>query len=348
MKMIKRLCYFTAIAAAAMMAIGVDTVRADEITVVSWGGKFQEAERKAFFEPTAKILGITIKEDTLSSPNEVRVQVRAGAVRWDVVELGIAGCARLSAEGLLEKLDYSVIDTTGIPQEFVKDDWVGILHYSNVLAWNKDTYGENPPKNWADFYDVEKFPGTRAMRNDPTENFEIALLADGVSPDKLYPLDLGRALKKLAELKPHVKVWWKSEAQSVQLLIDGEVDMISLWSGALIKTIKQGASNIGYTYNQGILSADCLVIPKGSKNKKLAEKAISQFISPELQANLPLHIDYGPVNSKAFETGKIPADIAKTMNSSPENAALQVPMDPSFWAKHRAEARERMDNMLQE
>jgi putative spermidine/putrescine transport system substrate-binding protein len=348
MKMIKRVCYFTSIAAATMMAISVNTVMADEITVVSWGGKFQEAERKAFFEPAAKILGITIKEDTLSSPNEVRVQVRAGAVQWDVVELGIAGCARLSAEGLLEKLDYSVIDTTGIPQELVKEDWVGILYYSNILAWSKDTYGENGPKNWADFYDVEKFPGTRAMRNDPTENFEIALLADGVSPDKLYPLDLGRALKKLGELKPHVKVWWKSEAQSVQLLLDGEVDMVSLWSGALIKTIKEGASNIDYTYNQGILSADCLVIPKGSKNKKLAEKAINQFISPDLQANLPLFIDYGPVNSKAFDTGKIPADIAMAANSSPKNAAMQVPLDPLYWAEHRAEARERMDNMLQE
>ena len=54
-----------------------------------------------------------------------------------------------------------------------------------------------------------------------------ALIADGVPMEKLYPIDANRAFKKLEQLKPHVLVWWNSGAQSVQILQDGEVDMVT-------------------------------------------------------------------------------------------------------------------------
>ena len=83
---------------------------------------------------------------------------------------------------------------------------------------------------------------------------ETLLLADGVPADKLYPLDLDRAFKKLDEIKPHITVWWTSGAQSAQLLNDGEVDMVMAWNGRVSALTKEGAK-VAFTYNQGILQS---------------------------------------------------------------------------------------------
>jgi len=88
---------------------------------------------------------------------------------------------------------------------------------------------------------VKKFPGRRALRNHPIATLEAALMADGVAPDKLYPLDVDRAFRKLEEIKPNVTVWWTSGAQSAQLLTTAEVDMVMAWNGRITALTKEGA-----------------------------------------------------------------------------------------------------------
>jgi putative spermidine/putrescine transport system substrate-binding protein len=72
------------------------------------------------------------------------------------------------------------------------------------------------------------------------------------------------------------------------------------------------------------------------------------FLQPDIQANLPLHIANGPVNVKAFDTGKIPADKIPGIVSAPENVKKQVLIDPAYWADHMVEVQERFNNFLQE
>lgn len=313
--------------------------RAEEgITVASWGGVYQDAERAAFFEPAAKALGITIKEETLSGIVDVRLQVQSGAVTWDIAELGSSDCAQGAKEGLFEPLDFNVINKDGFVAGSYSDYWVGSMFYSVVLAWNNAKYGANPPNSWADFWDVKKFPGTRSLHNAPGGPLELALLADGVEKDKIYPLDVDRAFKKMEEIKSAITVWWTSGAQTTQLLKDGEVDMIAIWVSRAIAAKKAGA-DIGFTFDQGELDYGCFVIPKGSKKKDLAMKALALFTSPELQANIPQHIDYGPINVKAFETGKIPQDMLAGLNSHRKMPASSSSMTPSGGASMAASCR---------
>ncbi len=91
-----------------------------------------------------------------------------------------------------------------------------------------------------------------------------------------------------------------------------------------------------------------LHIVKGSKNKDLAMKVLAKFVSPDLQANLPLYVDNGPANEKAFETGKIPQDRIKDINSAPENVKKQVLQDPAFWRDTLVEATEKFNNLIQQ
>lgn len=150
---------------------------------------------------------------------------------------------------------------------------------------------------------MKNFPGTRALRNDPTTVLEAALLADGVARDKLYPLDVDRAFRKLEEIKPHVTVWWTSGGQSAQLLHDGEVDMTMIWNGRASAVMKDDP-DVAFTFNDGILQNTQLCILKNAPNLSDAVRFVNAAVSPELQANLPLYIDYGPGNPAAFKTGR--------------------------------------------
>ncbi|MEO1192972.1 MAG: ABC transporter substrate-binding protein [Pseudomonadota bacterium] len=334
------------VVSAALLAWSGAAVADDDITVVSWGGTFQEAQRKAFYDPAEKALGITLKEDTTNGIQDVRAQVQSGNPTWDVVELGSNSCVQLKEEGMLEPLDYSVIDTDGIPANLVDSHWVGIIFYSTVLGYSTQAY-DSSPKTWADFFDTEKFPGLRSMYRKPYGVLEISLMADGVPRDEVYPIDVDRAFKKLETIKDDVAVWWTSGAQSAQLVRDGEVELISIWNGRIGNAMKDGAeANIAW--DGAILDFDCLVVPKGAPNKEMAMKAINEFLKPENQAALPQYINYGPVNLKAFDTGIIPQELADNLPSSPSKVANSLIFSPAWWNGRYDELQERFDLFIAE
>ncbi len=250
-----------------MFAASVAAVQAQEITVVSFGGSYQEGQSKALFQPAAKALGMKLKEETYTGIGDLRLKVKAGANTWDVVASGSGSAARAGAEGLLEKLDYKVIDASSFVPGFAGEYCVGGDVFSTVMAWNTKTYGDKGPQSWADFWDVKKFPGKRSYRKGVAGALEPALMADGVPPDKVYevlsqPGGIERAIKKIKELKPHIAVWWSSGAQHAQLMKDGEVDMITGWNGRFDVVAKDGGK-VAYTFNQGAARLRLLRDPEG-------------------------------------------------------------------------------------
>lgn len=337
-------------AAVSVLALGMAgrAYPQESVGVASYGGAYQEALRKAFYTPTEQALGVKINEFTLSSIADIRTQVNANAVEWDVVELYSGQCQQAANEGLLEPLDYNVIKNTGgISKDLVNPHWVGFTAYSTVLAWNKDVYGQNPPKSWADFWNLEDFPGTRALSGyGLSTNAEIALLADGVPMDQIYPIDVDRALNKLAEIKDET-IWWQSGAQAAQLAQSGEADMLAIWVARIEAAIAEGAP-YDFTYNEGVIDVECLVVPKGAPNKEAAMRVINSFLDPQLQADLPKYVSYGPINQDAYKTGKItPEQVAKA-NTSPENLAKQLVQDKPWWAENGQATQERWDAFLQQ
>jgi putative spermidine/putrescine transport system substrate-binding protein len=325
---------------------------AQQLTIVSFGGAYQEGQSKALFQPAAKALGITIKEETYSGIADLRLRVKAGAVAWDIVASGSGSAARAGTEGLLEPLDYKTIDVSSFAPGMTQEYCVGGDVFSNVLAWNTQTYGDKGPQTWADFWDVKKFPGKRAYRKTVAGSLEPALMADGVPPEKVYevlsaPGGIERAIRKIRELKPYIAVWWSSGAQHAQLMKDGEVDMITGWNGRFDVVAKDGAK-VAYTFNQGLLDYDCFAVPKGTPNKALAMKFLNEISKPQYQAEFTKYITYGPTNKKAYDGHGIDAAYAKKLPSYPENAAKQILLDVSWYTKNEARAAELYQNMLTE
>ena len=197
--MLRRTLLGSALAVAGGTMLPRQAVAADTITVVSFGGAYQEAESKALFQPAAKALGITVKEETYAGIADLRLKAKANAVTWDVVASGSGTAAHAGAEGILEPLDYKIIDVSTFVPNTWQDFAVGGDVFSTVLAWNTNTYGDHPPQSWADFWDVKKFPGKRSYRN--AVMLEPPLIADGVPLDKVYevlssPGGIERAIKK--------------------------------------------------------------------------------------------------------------------------------------------------------
>uniref|UniRef100_A0A7C5RVL6 ABC transporter substrate-binding protein n=1 Tax=Thermomicrobium roseum TaxID=500 RepID=A0A7C5RVL6_THERO len=302
------------------------------LVVTSWGGALQDALRKAIYEPFSRLTGCQIVEDTTDEA-KLRTMVESGRVEWDVVDVGTEAVIPMGRLNLLEPLDYSKIDTKDIFPELVLEHGIGYYYYSTCLAYRKDKFPQKPPNSWADFWDVQGFPGVRAFQKYAQWGpIEAALLADGVPIDQLYPLDIDRAFRSLDRIKPHVRVWWEAGAQPAQLLSDGEVDLTDAWIARIQFLIEQGSTVLDYTWNQGRLSSDSLVIPRGSKNVDVAHDFINFALRPEIQRVFAMIYPDGPANQKAFEA--LPAERLPVLPSAPENKKVQVYPDYQWWADH--------------
>lgn len=104
------------------------------VTIASWGGSYQEAQSKALFEPAAANTGVEVKQETYGGMSDVRLQVSSGQVTLDIVASGSGSAARAAAEGLLEKLDFDVIDVSTFYPSLYTDYCLGGDVFSTVYA----------------------------------------------------------------------------------------------------------------------------------------------------------------------------------------------------------------------
>ena len=176
-----------------------------------------------------------------------------------------------------------------LPAKFVHEYGIANIVWSYNIAYNKDAFPDGKhPKNWAEFLDTAKFPGRRALRDRVNPMLEIALLADGVPFDKLYPLDVDRALKKLEPFRKSA-VWWTTNSQSQQLMVDGECSLGILNNGRIYDVVQKGAK-IGIEWNQNLQSVDYLVVPRGSQASRMPQwRLIAEMMVPESQARSQHH-----------------------------------------------------------
>ena len=334
------------------LLLSTTSVYAQKLTIATWGGAYETAQRKALFEPASANTGIEHKVVSFGGMSDVRLQVTSGQVTLDIVASGSGGASRAGVEGILEPLDYNIIDVSTFYPTLKSKYCVGADVFSTVYAWNPDKYGEKGINSWADFWNVDKFPGKRAYRGKVDGALEPALLADGVAIADVYKVlsseaGIERALDKIRELRPHIDVFWASGAQHAQLMKDGEVDMTTGWNGRFDVAADDGAK-VTYSFNEALLDYDCLAIPKGAPNKDVAMKFLAEISKPEYQDDLPKYITYGPTNKAAYETGVIDAATAASLPSSPQNAALQLPVSVEWYGEWREIAAEMYEEMLTE
>ncbi|MET0429540.1 MAG: ABC transporter substrate-binding protein [Microvirga sp.] len=327
----------------------IPAVQARDLTVVSWGGNYQDAQRKIYFEPFAKKTGKPLLEESWDGGVGVlAAKVKAGIPNWDAIQVEAEELALGCADGFYEKIDW---DKLGGKDKFlptaVNDCGVGAIVWSTALSYDANRLKE-APTSWADFWDVTKFPGKRGLRRGPKYALEFALMADGVPPADVYkvlatPEGVDRAFKKLDQLKPHM-VWWESGAQPLQLLASGEVVMTTAYNGRVSGINKAEGRNFKVVWPGSIYAIDSWVILKNSPNKDQAMDFIAFANQPENQVKLPEYIAYGLPNKQA--AAAVPADVQKDLPTAPDNLAKAVSLDAEFWVDHIEELSKRFNAWL--
>ncbi|WP_457153836.1 ABC transporter substrate-binding protein [Mesorhizobium sp. P5_C1] len=314
------------LAAASVFLFAQSAPAADpaEVVIASYGGAFQDAQTKAFFEPYAKATGAKVTGTTGTGYPKVKAMEQSGNISWDVVSAESPAFVNEVKDGLLEPLDYSVIKADGIPAEFRKQYGVGYIKFGTNLAWSKEKFPNGVTA--AQFFDPA-VKARRVMPSDPTYSLEFALMGDGVKPTDLYPLDVDRAFKVIDRVKDQI-VGYKGASDQQALIQQGEIDLAYIANGRVNDAIKAGA-NWAYSWDASLSDTEFWAVMKGAPHAAEAMKFINFAIQPEQQAELTRQIPYGPTNVDALKL--LDPAVAKNLPSNPDNAKLGAVLDSEWW-----------------
>lgn len=304
----------------------------NELVIVNWGGDAVPAFEKAWTGPFMQTHEDTevIVEGAGPSSGKIKAMVESGAVVWDACDRNLPASLELGQQGLLEKVDWSIVDPEKL-RDIHRTDWgVGSYLYSFVITWDKEAM-EKPPQTWADFWNLKDFPGKRTLRNNIEGVLEAALLADGVSPADIYPIDAERAFDKVREIKEHT-LFWTSGSQSQELFRNREVVLGNLWHTRALLLRKETEGRVGFHFNQGILFAGAWIVPKQNPGGKAVWDFIAASQEPQSQVELFKLLGNGPINPAA--SAMVPADLQPDDPGNPENYAKQIATDAAWYAEH--------------
>lgn len=295
-----------------------------EIRMLESGGPSGDSIEQAYVKPFTARTGIKVVRESPSGLGKLQAMVQSKVVSSTLVELGSTNVILARALGLLEPLDWAMINPAPMYAEAKWPDAFGYQYYSTLMAWEK---GAKKMSTWADFWNVNDFPGKRALPDYVSLALPIALLADGVKPESLYPLDVERGFASLKKIKPHITVWWQSGAQAPQLLVDKEVKYSVAWSGRVI-----GNPKIEYTYNQALLQLSYFVVPKGADpaSKAAAAGLLQEMSHLKNQAIASSIIPYTGPSPGIEQT--IAKDKVNDYPTSEANKKVQVLTDPGWTA----------------
>jgi putative spermidine/putrescine transport system substrate-binding protein len=331
---------------AALLGAMAGGAEARDLTVTSWGGNYQDAQREVYFEPFSKKTGTKLVEDSWNGGvGALRAKVEGGNSNWDVVQVEAEELELGCEEGLFEQLDWSALGGKDkfIPAA-VHECGVGAIVWTTLLTYDGARLKDGP-KSWADFWNTEKFSGKRALRRGPKYTLEFALMADGVEPSQVYQTlgtdaGLERAFKKLDQLKSSI-VWWEAGAQPQQLLASGEVVMTSAYNARIAAANKSDNRDFRIVWPGGVYAVDSWVILRDSPNKASGMDLIAFMSDPNNQKNLPPKVPYGVTNKAA--TALIDPAVLSNMPTEPGNLAAGLELDTEFWVANIERLTERFN-----
>ena len=334
---ISRRCFIqvaTIILAGTPFALRTTGAEAAEKTLVfvNWGGDALRSYDQAYGQAFLKQTGITVRQDG-SGPTEgaITAQFKSGKPTWDIVDADPFSAISLGKRGMVEPIDYHIVDRSKMRQGFGWDYAASTYFFSYVIAYDASRFGARAPAGMADFFDIKKFPGKRSLYKWGAGMWEAALLADGVAPDKLYPLDLKRAHDKIAAFSDHVVSYWGGGADSQQILLSGDASMALIWSTRASVLEKDSSGQIKFVWDQGLISPGAMAVIKNNPaGKDTAMNFIASTQDPRKQLVAFELMGQGPANPAT--DALIPANKKRINPMDPANAARQIALDMPWYA----------------
>lgn len=343
----------------ALCAQAADGTDPEPLTIVSWGGVYQESQREAYFEPFTEKTGIPIREEGYNGNFDAVIeQVESGNVTWDLVDVTLADAIRGCENGYLEPIPPSILppapDGTPAMQDFLPNTLhecaVGEILWSTLWAYNREAFPGEAPDSVADVFDTERFPGARGMRKTPRNNLEWALMASGVAPGDVYArlrteAGIEQAFAELDSIRESIR-WWESGSTPQEWLAEGEVSISTAYNGRVFNAIVKQDQPFEYIWDGQMWEIDLWVIPRGAANLANVLEFVAFATGTRPLAEQTEYVSYAPARKSSLPL--VRPEYQSHMPTAPANFRNALQNDFLWWAEHQEDMDERFNAWLAE
>ena len=331
------------------------------LTVVTWGGAYEAAQRAAIFAPFEAKTGVEleiVRWDGGVAPLRAHLDAE-DPPRWDVVDMLRSDARAACREGLLAPFDAAILapapDGTPPRDDFhdgaIADCFVSQLVFATVIAYDDRAFPGDKPQTVADFFDLERFPGKRALREAPVGLFDWALRAYGVPRSQVYELlsterGFRLAFRRLDQIRDGL-VWWRDGATPARLLAEGRVAMASGYNGRFFHARIARGAPISVIWDSALLAENVWAMPAGVENRDLAERFIRFATAAEQLGAVANRISYGPTRASAMRRVGLHVEAGIPMRphlpTAPRHLELALRKDYGWYAATEDLRRRRFD-----
>jgi putative spermidine/putrescine transport system substrate-binding protein len=326
-------------------------VAAEELTIVSWGGAYEAAQRQAIIRPFAAETGLDIEVSVYDGSWSALAE-RGSAEGWDVIDMLADQASVACARGLLLEIEPSSLFSKAALQDFTPfgPDRCAVPQnaYARVMAFDDRAFAGVKPTRIGDFFDIARFPGPRAIQRSPDGILEWALLAEGVPPEQIYGLlsterGLRLAFRKLDTIRDEI-VWWDDPAEPAEMLGDGRAVMAAGFNGRFFDVAQRDGAPIDIVWDGRIIGIEVWAIAATTDAPDAARDFIVHATTPASMARFATRIPYGPTRRSAFDRIGLNPDIGLPMRAYLPNAPQhggRVLVRDSSWYANTEELRQR-------
>lgn len=291
----------------------------ETLNVYSWADNF-DGEVLAAFE---KEYNVKINYDVFANNEDLLAKIKAGGGGYDLIQPSDYMVKTMIQQDLLEPLNKENIPNwTNIADiyknpPFDPDNKYSLVYMSGVtgIAYNKK-YVKEEITSWSDLWNPA-YAGKVILLDDNREVIGMALKKAGLSNSSQNETEITGAVNDLKALLPNVLAFDTDNIKQKMMSEEGWI--ATVWSGDASFIAKQNP-DVAYVVPKegGTIFADNYAIPKGAKNKELAEKFINFMLDPENSAKNYESIGYSDPNTKAKPFHSEAYNNDKMINLSPE------------------------------
>ena len=331
-------------------AVAAGSTVSGTLRLNSSGGTVFDVWRKSWWGPFTDKTGVKVSE---SSPNDfakLKASVESGNVEWNLVEVS-AGSQYQQAikENLVEPIDEAKLkkyfesyggNWSDLIDGSVDAHGAWVTAYATVLMYDKRVFKDKAPTSVKDLWNTKDFPGKRCINNTGLYALEQAEYAAGTPLDKIYPIDVPKALAKIQELRPSIAKFWSAGAEPIQLVSSGECVMSTAWNGRpfAAKTV-DGIDYLGIAWDGAVLHKGYWVIPKGAPDQEAAYAALAYYMLPKVGADSADSTAYPNGNGATINLVK--PETKEFLATNPDYLSKEIVQDDGWWLANGPAAEEK-------
>jgi len=300
-----------------------------------------EIRKQYFYDPFTAATGIEVEHYSGErSLAKLKAMADTGNLEFDMsVDEGSRAFAAGKA-GFLDPLDLSQLDMSRLPfTEWTSEHTIAWQFYSLGIGYNTETQVGPVPSTWQELWDAETFPGRRGLLARPNDTLEAALLADGVKPSELYPLDIDRAYASLDKIKANINVWIDDMPKGIELLQARELQYCHSTT-ARLQNARRAGLPLDFISSLPISAPSNLQIMKDSPNYENAMQLVKWILNNEdggSEGYFTHMVGFGPTDSAVTE--RLSAEVKANLASRDDAGAAWV--NAQWWGDNLATVTER-------